>query len=245
MNILSWSISAKIRGLIKFSFFIFVGINSTSYSQEITLKSLLNEMISFDAAARWPQPEYTLKQTSSYDRKSVSPDKPGWFANNDCSQFYGVELHGKSKEYIMFDAAGPGVIVRFWLTTNVKPGTMRLYFDNEPTASIQIQAYDLMKAGFDLGPGLLNPHSSYTPDGIGGNTLYLPMPYQKHCKITWEDCDTLHTQQSKYYQVNYRSYPPGTKIKTFRKEDIVLNKALIDKVEYSLWNPETCSNGKP
>jgi len=52
----------------------------------------------------------------------------------------------------MFDAEGPGAIVRFWLTTAEKPGKMRFYFDNESSASVEIPAFDLMKAGFNLGP---------------------------------------------------------------------------------------------
>lgn len=53
----------------------------------ITLASLLKEMTDFDAVAKFPSPSYVLKQASSYDRRSVSPDKPGWFANGDFNQF--------------------------------------------------------------------------------------------------------------------------------------------------------------
>lgn len=223
----------------------FLLVNFLTSGQEVTIKSLLNEMADYETVARWPHPGYLLKQASSYDRRSVSPDKPGWFANTDQAQFIRTENRGTHKEDVMFDAAGPGAIVRFWLTTNVKPGTMRFYFDGEPSASIVVPAFDLMKAGFDLGPGLLNPHSSYEPNGKGGNTLYLPIPYQKHCKITWEDVDTLHGKQAKYYQINYRTYSAGTEVKTFNKEDLVTEKALIDRVEAALWHPETCEAKKP
>lgn len=162
----------------------------SGFCQQINLQSLLNEMVDKESIARWPHPFYELKQISSYDRRSVSPSKPGWFANNDYSNFIRVEEKQNSKEYVMFDADGPGAIVRFWLTTDAKPGKMRFYFDNEEQPSIEIPAFDLMKAGFSLGPGLLQPHTSYKPDGVGGNTLYMPLPYQKHCKITWIDPDT-------------------------------------------------------
>ena len=208
-------------------------------AQEVSLRSLLEEMISARAVVNWPYPAYTLRQASSYDRRSVSPAKPGWFANADQAQFIRTEQHGNHKEYVMFDANGPGAIVRFWLTTAEKKGKMRFYFDNEPTASYEIPAFDLMKAGFDLGPGLLQPHSSYDSINKGGNTLYLPIPYQKHCKITWEDPDTPNIKQPRYYQINYRTYEAGTELNSFKKEDLVIEKALIDSVEYSLWHPET------
>ncbi|MFT3704462.1 MAG: hypothetical protein QM802_18985 [Agriterribacter sp.] len=61
---------------------------ANAFSQEvITLKSLLKEMTDFDAVAKYPSPAYNLKQASSYDRKSISPDMPGWFANADFNQF--------------------------------------------------------------------------------------------------------------------------------------------------------------
>src|SRR6478672_8942387 len=148
----------------------FLTIGFACLSQEISLNSLLKEMTNPLSVINWPQPGYSLKQASSYDRRSVSPDKPGWFANTDQAQFIRTELHDNHKEYVMFDAVGPGAIVRFWLTTAEKQGKMRFYFDDESTASVEIPAFDLMKAGFNLGPGLLQPHSSYDSINKGGNT---------------------------------------------------------------------------
>src|SRR3954464_15777347 len=45
----------------------------------VSLASLLEEMIDVDAVARWPEPAYTCRQASSYDRHRAGPDKPGWF----------------------------------------------------------------------------------------------------------------------------------------------------------------------
>lgn len=50
---------------------------------QVTLDSLLDEMISVEESARYPLVPYRCLQVSSYDRSSVSPDSPGWFANND------------------------------------------------------------------------------------------------------------------------------------------------------------------
>jgi hypothetical protein len=63
---------------------------------EVTLESLLTEMVAYDAVARWPQPEFVCRQASSYDRASVAPDQPGWFANADQNQFIREEkIHGR------------------------------------------------------------------------------------------------------------------------------------------------------
>ncbi len=217
---------------------LFILTACCGYSQQaVTMGGLLREMIDASAVTYMPAPAYTLKQASSYDRHSVSPDKPGWFANADFNQFIREERKGDHDEYVMMDADGPGVIVRFWLTTVVKPGTIRFYFDGADTAAIVVPGFDLMLAGWKLGPGLLNPHSSYEPNGHGGNTLYLPLPYQKHCKVTWEFADSANRKTAHYYQINYRTYAAGTKVETYRPGLTDVYRGEIDKTEQELWNP--------
>ena len=208
----------------------------------IDLRSLLHEMVSYDAMARWPQPEYAEKQASSYDRKSVAPGKPGWFANADASQYIRTENIDDRQEHVMMDADGPGAIVRCWLTTFKRNGTIRIYFDNEKQASITIPAYDLMKSGLSVGPPLLQPHSSYEAKEKGGSTLYLPMPFARHCKITFEDKDT--DNQPRYYQVNYRVYNKAVHVKTFTAAQLNAAKGLVDSVNDQLQNPNTILSGK-
>src|SRR5574344_1226915 len=60
-------------------------VHATSFvkNTEISLGSLLDELVSYDAVVSYPSPSYKAAQVSSYDRRTVSPTKPGWFANND------------------------------------------------------------------------------------------------------------------------------------------------------------------
>ena len=131
---------------------------------EITLESLLREMTDFAAVARWPEPEFTCKQASSYDRGTAAPDKPGWFANSDQNQFIRVETNQGRAEKVMLDAEGPGCIVRFWLTTDRnKKGTMRFYLDGAAEPALMFPAYDLLSGDLKIGPPFderhdLSPH---------------------------------------------------------------------------------------
>lgn len=139
---------------------------------QVTLDSLLDEMISVEESARYPLVPYRCLQVSSYDRSSVSPDSPGWFANNDGYGIVCTDTVDGRVERVMFDEKGPGAITRIWITTVDKRGTWRFYFDGESTPGWIVPAYDLMRFGIPrLGRGLLQPHTSYTPDGKGGNTL--------------------------------------------------------------------------
>lgn len=93
----------------------------------VTVAGLLNEMIDPAVVASWPQRPFYSKQASSYDRRSVSPDSAGWGANADQGQYIRTEEVEGRKELVMMDAKGPGAIVRFWLTTFKRNGTIRIY----------------------------------------------------------------------------------------------------------------------
>ncbi|MES2807703.1 MAG: glycoside hydrolase family 172 protein, partial [Bacteroidota bacterium] len=136
------------------------------------------------------------------------------------------------KENVMLDVDGPGAIVRFWLTTFKRAGNIRIYFDGDTEPEITIPAYDLMKSDMPLGKGLLQAHSSYEAKEKGGSNMYLPMPYAKHCKVTFEDKEP--NREPRYYQINYRSYPKGTKVQTFSLKEFAtlgeLAKVVSDKL---------------
>jgi hypothetical protein len=204
--------------------------------KEVNLASLLHELANNSAVAQWPDPYYRELQASSYDRRSIAPDRFGWFANDDRSQYIRTEIVDGHKELVMMDADGPGAIVRFWLTTFKRNGNIRIYFDRNKIPTITIPAYDLMKSGLNLGAALLQPHSSYELKEKGGSSLYLPMPYARHCKITFEDNDT--DNQPRYYQVNYRAYTTGTKVKTFTLHQLKSLNKLTRSVNEKLLHPD-------
>lgn len=238
MNIPKSLYSVFIATLIFFSFC------KPVFAKTITLESLLDEMVSVEESARYPNPFYTCHQESSYDRRSVSPDATGWFANDDGWGVIRVDEKDGRKEKVMFDEAGPGVITRIWITTLDKRGTWRFYFDGSSTPGWTIPAYDLMQIGIpSLGRGLLQPHTSYSPEGKGGNTLFLPIPYAKSCKVTFEDEADVNPTP-KYYHFNFRKYPKGTVIETF--SDVVIKRAndKIAAIDRILLNPPHKKNAR-
>ena len=64
-------------------------------------------MTSYDEMTRYPALPYRSMQQSSYDRRSVSPDRPGWFANDDGEGFIRLEEHNGRKEKVLFEDEGP------------------------------------------------------------------------------------------------------------------------------------------
>lgn len=215
----------------------------TSGSNEITLASLLDDMTSYVESARYPAILYTSHLESSRDRRSVSPDSAFWFANKDGYGFIRTDSINGRKENVLFDQSGPGVITRIWLTTMTKEGKLRFYFDQATEAQWEIPAYDLMRTGLDLGDGLVQAHTSYTPDGKGGNTLYLPIPYANGCRITFELPDSMEVTP-KYYLINYRKYPVGTAIKTFSTQEVEKNRKKIEQTNELLLSHPAYTKGE-
>ena len=84
--------------------------------EKVTLESLLNEQTNRTALTYFPENNYRLKQFSSYDRNSVSPDSTGWWANADFTQFIREEQNEGRREFVLLDAGGPGAVVRWWMT---------------------------------------------------------------------------------------------------------------------------------
>lgn len=222
---------------------LFCGCSRQISEKPITLESLLDEMVSVEEQALYPIPSYTCRQVSSYDRASVSPDSAGWFANNDGFGIERVDTVLGRIEKVMFDETGPGVITRIWITTLDKRGVWRFYFDGSDKPGWVIPAYDLMKINVPgLGSGMLQAHTSYTPEGKGGNTLFLPIPYAKGCKITFEDERGINPTP-KYYHINYRKYSEATQVETFSQEVVQRAKQKIAEVDDRLLHPGISHKG--
>lgn len=79
----------------------------------VTFETLLDEMVDRDGIARFPAPEYRLRQQSSYDRGSKTPDNPkGWFANRDRGHFIRTETNNGRKEWALLEHKGAGAMGR-------------------------------------------------------------------------------------------------------------------------------------
>ena len=190
---------SKIKSAASLLFCILLSGCSLLISPPVTTGALLEEMTDMKAFSYFPDPPFTCRQFSSYDRKSKSPDE-GWFANGDCGEYLCEEKTGDRTEYVMMDAAGPGAVVRIW-SANPK-GTLRVYVDGASTPVIEEKMTDLL-AG--KGEGIPFPIAHTTSRGWNS---YYPIPYSKSCRITSDE-------NGFYYQINYRTYPIGTKVVSF------------------------------
>lgn len=204
-----------------------VGGSSIGARAQVTLESLLSEMTDLTALTRLPDPAYTVKQFSSYDRKSQDPSvltDENWFANADRGHHLRSEERNGATEWVLMDAEGPGAIVRFWSANPVDAGVVRIYLDGSEEPVIEMPLTDML--GGTAEP-FIKPIAGERSRGWNS---YLPIPYAQHCKVTTSQPDF-------YYQINYRTYADGARVRTYSDREIERVDALLEAVATKLAAP--------
>ena len=216
---------------------------SVQGQEPVSIESLLNEMVDRDAVAHYPKPDFRLKQQSSYNRASKTPDEPGgWFSNKDFNSkpsdhnFIRIEEKNGRKEWILMDHEGPGAIVRTWMPwRNPRNGgtdiNMRIYLDGSDEPALEGN----MLGMFD-GTGVV-PYP-FAHSSLRSAVNFFPIPYAKGCKVTTD-------KMPFFFMFTFREYDEGTPVKTFTMADFETAKGLTATTGKALLNPVASGAGDP
>jgi Protein of unknown function (DUF2961) len=198
------------RITVVFLFLILSGTIISAQTTNVSFSSLLQEMGDKTAATYFPYPEYQSLQASSYNRESVSPDKPGWFADSDGVAWIREENNGGKKEYVIMEHDGPGCITRMWTPffyynfDNRTGPNIKIYLDGAKKPVINENFIALLS-----GKGSIRaPFATFT---ARAGVCFLPIPFSKNCKITLDD-------KAFYNIINYRAYPKNILVESFSKD---------------------------
>lgn len=221
---------------------IFAALGSmlqVAYGQIVTTESLINELTDLRILADYPNPGFHSIQYSSYDRRTVSPDKPGWFANDDgfggepIPGFQAVIKNPDTKgigEYLICDVEGPGAIVRLW--TAQITGDLTVWLDQEkdpvyngPAEPFFLHTYEaLLKQ---------EARKEWTGSINQNMASYYPIPFSKGCRMVWKgNLSDLH-----FYHVQLRLYDQNARVKTFSVKDIQENQKRLNHAAAILAEP--------
>lgn len=226
------------RALYSMACMLFVTANASA--KTVTTRALVEEMVDMVNLTEFPDPYYKTVQYSSYDHRSRVPGTAEWFANSDgfgrepIPNFEKV-LTAPNKEgigeYLVCDETGPGAVVRVW--TAAINGTITMTLDNAdspvyegPAAEFFMHPYRRFysAAGVD--------ESLFAGTFQQRNACYLPIPFQKRCRIVWKG----NLQRIHFYQVQIRRYDPGTKVRTFQAEDLKKYRKTFESAAKALAN---------
>lgn len=138
---------------------------------------------------------------------------------------YGKNKKGET-EWVLMEDKGPGAITKMWAVCfyyglgDTKGGNLKIYLDGEDEPTIFCNFFELLQ-----GKDFVQPPLAAETRRAGN--CYLPIPYAKGCKVTMD-------KKVFYNIINYRSYPEGTKVRTFSMEEYRQSAELVDNVKQIL-----------
>ena len=176
----------------------------TAAAENFSYIDLIDRLTDMECMAVLPAPGEACRQWSSYDRRSRYNEKTGTYINWDANGDGGKNGLRKEKgEYVLGEMDGPGCIWRIWSAT-AKEGHVEIYLDgaSEPTIDLPFESY------FN---GTVKPftRSALVYTVASGENCYIPIPFQKSCKIVAEK------GYGQYYHFTYSLFPKGTIVPTF------------------------------
>ena len=119
--------------------------------------------------------------------------------NDDRGHF----VRREAGEAVLLECHQPGMIARIW---SANPhGRLKIYFDDEQVPGVNLLFDRLAEEGPET-PAV----SGFVSAAGGGVSCWYPMPFAKSCKVVVEGAQQL------YSQIDYWTYPPQTKVTTFR-----------------------------
>lgn len=176
-----------------FSILIFSLSVSTDINAKSEFKPGIEELYKLHLIPKFKN-SIKVASVSSYDRTGGNDD--GFSGKYS---FIRKEASG----LVLADLKGPGLIYRIHTPTPTDD-ILEFYFDGESIPLIQIGFRDLFLG--NVYP-FVKPISGH---GVGGYYCYLPIPFNKSCKIL------LKAKKLRFYQVNYAIYPAGSSIESFQ-----------------------------
>ena len=196
--------------------------------EQVSMQSLLREMVDRKQLVEYPESiPYKAMQASSYNRASVSPDQPGWFADSDGVFCIRTEKNREGEtEWVLMEDKGPGVITKIWAVCfyygldDTTGANLKIYLDGEEEPTINCNFFEFVK-----GESFVKPPLAMETRRAGNS--YLPIPYAKSCKVTMD-------KKVFYNIISYRSYPQGTSVRTFSMDEYNQSQILIDSVGHVL-----------
>lgn len=201
-----------------------INLCSIHAQEQVSMQSLLREMVDRKQLVEYPESiPYKAMQASSYNRASVSPDQPGWFADSDGVFCIRTEKNREGEtEWVLMEDKGPGVITKIWAVCfyygldDTTGANLKIYLDGEDEPTINCNFFEFVK-----GESFVKPPFAMETRRAGNS--YLPIPYAKSCKVTMD-------KKVFYNIISYRSYPQGTSVRTFSMDEYNQSQILIDSV---------------
>ncbi|MEP6467739.1 MAG: glycoside hydrolase family 172 protein [Parafilimonas sp.] len=198
--------------------YLFLLLPAICFSQTntIDLTHLLKQFYDFSSLPKYEENTYSA-EVSTYDRTGGNDD--------GFNGTYSFIRKNPDSSLVIFEQKGPGVINRIWTPTPTKD-TLDFYIDDTLHKAFSICYTDLFSGKvYQFTAPLCN-------NQLGGYYSYLPIPFNKFCKIVLKG---KHTQ---FHQIGYRLYKSNVHVKKISLQLTDDEKAALEKIKKVWQNPE-------
>jgi len=170
------------RQIVKISLVLFL-LCGSAVNCSAGLLEELQRLYRIDFLPRF-RADTEVKQISSYDPSGGNDD--GFSGKHSY-------LRKEGQNLVIADLKGAGVIQRIWTPTPTED-TIQFYFDGESEPRISMKFIDLFT-------GKVYPFvRPIVGNEVGGYYCYIPITYQKSCKIVFKGA------RMQFFQIQYREY---------------------------------------
>ncbi len=192
---------------------------TVSVSMELTYPDLVDRLTDLERLSLLPPSGETTKQWSSWNRISRYDEATGKYST--WGGRYPDLAHAIRREgewQVLAEMDGPGCIWRIW-SARPQRGRIQIFLDGADEPVIDTPFEDLFNGTFEA---FDFPALAYKTEARGYN-FYIPIPYQKSCKILGQRPLGIDKKRSvektwgAYYHIGYTTFHAGTKVSTFRK----------------------------
>ena len=202
--------------------------------EKYTYVDLVNCLTDLERLALLPHEGEKCAQFSSYDRKSRYDAETGeykdWLANDDWTGY----IRKEGDNYVLAEIEGPGVIWRMW-SAITGGGNFKFYFDGSNELGIDMPFADFFDGKHEpfIYSELVNTKSK-------GLNCYVPIPFQKSCKIVADKNWPVEIIPGKdlgaFYYFTYKTYPKDTILPTFKLKLTEQEKTALKRANKILSN---------
>ena len=179
---------------------------AVSAAEKLTYVDLIKRLTDLEHLSVLPVQGETCAQMSSWDRASQYDAATGkylnWTANGDGEGL----IRQEGEQSVFAEMEGPGCIWRIW-SAAVRDGHVKIYLDGS-----DVPVVDLPWKGYFDRNNAPFIYESLAYSVAEGENCYIPIPYQKSCKIVADK------GWGQYYHFNYSTFPKGTIVPTFKRD---------------------------
>lgn len=189
------------------------GNESTPPEVIYSYPEIVSRLYDMEQLAKAPNGEKSA-QFTSYDRSSYYDSVNGvyknWDANGDWTGYLYKQADGGR---VIAEMEGPGYINRMWMAYSWS-GKVKIYIDGADTPVIDTEFRNLFNGNvFDC------DELAYSPvkinDKMAGFDCYVPITYNKSCKVVIYDSATDRFGDFSYYIIGYTSLADNAGVESF------------------------------